>query len=142
MAEIARVGITAVLGYWTVLSGPTLKVVEDIDDYLRHLRFGRAGEESTTKTYAGHLKRFHLWCLEQGLSRGQAARDLARYVMRLRTTPRATSGRGHGELPADATLGPALAAIHGFYLHMADTGEVGRDAVEALFTTAPAPAGR
>ncbi|RPK48390.1 site-specific tyrosine recombinase XerC [Streptomyces sp. ADI92-24] len=141
-AEIARIGITDTLGYWTVLSGPTLKVVEDIDDYLRHLRFGRAGEESTTRTYAGHLKRFHLWCLEQDLPRVQAARELARYVMRLRTTPRATSGRGHGELPADSTLGPALAAIHGFYLHLADTGGVGGDAVEALFTTVPAPAGR
>jgi hypothetical protein len=115
-AEIARVGSTDTLGYWTVLSGPTLEVVEDVDDYLRHLRFGCAGEESTTKTYADHLKRFHLWCLEYDLSRGQAARELARYVMRLRTTPRATSGRGHGQLPADSTLGPALAAIHGFGL--------------------------
>jgi len=136
-AEIARVGVTDVLGYWTVLSGPGLEVVEDVDDYLRHLRFGRAGQESTTKTYAGHLKRFHLWCVEQDLLRSQAAHHLARYVMRLRTTPRATSGRGHGQLPADSTLGPALAAIHGFYLHLADSGAVGPDVTEALFTTIP-----
>jgi len=61
------------------------------------------------------------------------------HAMRLRTTPRATSGRGHGQLPADASLGPALAAIHGFYLHLADSGAVGPDVTEALFTTIPSP---
>jgi integrase len=141
-AEIARVSVTDALAYWTVLSGPALDVVEDADDYLRHLRFGRARAESTTKTYAGHLKRFHLWCHEQDLPRNQAARELARYVMRLRTTPRETTGRGQGELPADSTLGPALAAIHGFYLHLADTGRVGPEVIEALFTTVPAPNAR
>jgi site-specific recombinase XerD len=137
-AEIARVGVTEALGYWTVLSGPALEVVEDVDDYLRHLRFGRGGEESTTKTYAGQLKRFHLWCLEKDLTRSQAAHELAQYVMRLRTTPRATSGRGQGKLPTNSTLGPVLAAIHGFYLHLADTGSVGPDVIEALFMTVPA----
>jgi hypothetical protein len=31
-----------------------------------------------------------------------------------------------------------LAAIHGFYLHQADVGNVGPDVIEALFTTVPA----
>jgi len=137
-AETARVSVTATLAYWTVLSGPALEVVEDVDDYLRHLRFGRARAESTTKTYAGHLKRFHLWCHEQHLSRTQAAREVARYVLHLRTTPRATPGRGQGELPADSALAPALAAIHGFYLHLADTGRAGPEVIDALFATVPA----
>lgn len=65
-----------------MLSGPTLQVVEDIDDYLRHLRFRRSRAESTTKTYAGHLKRFHIWCGERDMSRDAAAFELAGYVMR------------------------------------------------------------
>jgi integrase len=141
-AEIVRVSVIDPLAYWTVLSGPALQVVEDIDDYLRHLRFGRSRAESTTKTYAGHLKRFHVWCGERDMSRDAAAFELARYVMRLRATPRQTSGRGQGELPVDSTLGPALAAIHGFYLHLADIGGVSANVVEALFTTLPAPNNR
>ena len=140
--EIVRVSVTGTFAYWTVLSGPALDVVEDIDDYLRHLRFGQARAESTTKTYAGHLKRFHLWCHEQGLTRSQAAHELARYVMHVRTTPRETAGRGQGELPADSTLGPALAAIRGLYLHLADISRVGPEVIEALFTTVPAPNAR
>ncbi|MGA5297521.1 hypothetical protein ACWDR5_14625 [Streptomyces koyangensis] len=61
------------LAYWTVLAGPALAVVGDIDDPLRHLRLGRAREESTIKTCAGHLKRFRLWSDERGLSRSEAA---------------------------------------------------------------------
>jgi integrase len=141
-AEIVRVSVIDPLAYWTVLSGPALQVVEDIDDYLRHLRFGRSRAESTTKTYAGHLKRFHVWCGERDMSRDAAAFELARYVMRLRTTPRQTNGRGQSELPVDSTLAPALAAIHGFYLHLADIGGVSANAVEALFTTLPAPNSR
>jgi integrase len=140
-AEIVRVPVSDELAYWTVLTGPTLAVVSDIDDYLRHLRFGRAREESTTKTYAGHLRRLHVWCDERGLSRSEAAFQLSTYVMHLRTTPRATSGRGYGRLPEEATLTPALAAIHGFYLHLADLGQVEAAAVDALFTTVPSQAG-
>ncbi|WP_405778610.1 tyrosine-type recombinase/integrase [Streptomyces sp. NBC_01378] len=140
-AEILRVEVTDTLAYWTVLSGPTLRVVEDVDDFLRHLRFGRACAESTTKTYAGHLKRFHTWCGEYDLSRDGAAAELPHYLMKLRTTPRLTSGRGQGRLPQDATLAPALAAIHGFYLHLADLRRIDAKALDALFVTVPHPAG-
>ncbi|MGW7049730.1 hypothetical protein ACWGDT_45215 [Streptomyces avermitilis] len=94
--EIVRAAVSEELAYWTVLAGPALAVVGDIDDHLRHLRFGRSREESTTKTYAGHLKRLHVWSEERGLTRNDAALRLATYVMHLRTTPRASSGRGHG----------------------------------------------
>ncbi|GAA3781666.1 tyrosine-type recombinase/integrase [Streptomyces chiangmaiensis] len=140
-AEVLRVEVTDTLAYWTVLSGPTLEVVEDMDDFLRHLRFGRTRAESTTKTYAGHLKRFHAWCGEHDLSRECAASELAHYVMKLRTTPRLTSGRGQGQPPQDSTLAPALAAIHGFYLHLADLRQISGKAVDTLFFTAPHPTG-
>ncbi|MFF9691410.1 tyrosine-type recombinase/integrase [Streptomyces sp. NPDC014623] len=140
-AEIVRVPVSDELAYWTVLAGPTLAVVGDVDDHLRHLRFGRAREESTTKTYAGHLKRLRVWADQRGFSRSEAAFRLLTYVMHLRTTPRATSGRGYGRLPEDASLAPALAAIHGFYLHLADLGQVEASVIDALFTTVPAHAG-
>jgi integrase/recombinase XerD len=37
--------------YWTVLDDE-LAVVTVADEFLRHLRFGRDGAESTTKAYA------------------------------------------------------------------------------------------
>ncbi|MFJ8098600.1 hypothetical protein [Streptomyces griseofuscus] len=138
-AELLRVEVADALAYWTVLSGPTLDVVEDVDDFLRHLRFDRAREESTTKTYAGHLRRFHTWCEENTLSRAAAATELPHYLMQLRTTPRRTSGRNHGKTPQDSTLAPALAAVHGLYLHLADLGQVDEAVVDALFVTAPNP---
>ncbi|MCG7522846.1 site-specific integrase [Streptomyces sp. OfavH-34-F] len=141
-AEIVRVAVSDELAYWTVLAGPTLTVVGDVDDHLRHLRFGRSCEESTTKTYAGHLKRLHVWSEERGLSRNDAALRMAMYVMHLRTTPRASSGRAKGQLPEEATLAPALAAIHGFYLHLADLGLLEAEAFSALFTTVSAETGR
>ncbi|WP_338894368.1 site-specific integrase [Streptomyces sp. TG1A-60] len=140
-AEILRVEVTDTLAYWTVLAGPTLRVVEDVDGFLCHLRFGRTRAESTTKAYAGHLKRFHAWCGEQGLSREHAAAELPHYLMKLRTTPRLTSGRGQGQLPQDSTLAPALAAIHGFYQHLADLRRISAKAVDALFVTERPPGG-
>lgn len=137
--EIVRVSVSEELAYWTVLAGPTLRVVEDIDEHLRHLRFGRACAESTTKTYAGHLGRLHVWSDARGLSRGEVAHQLAAYVLQLRTSVRETSGRGHGCLPQDSTLVPILAAIHGFYLHLADLGLVDHDDLAALFSTVPSP---
>jgi hypothetical protein len=46
-------------GYWTVLD-EELAVVPAADAFLRHLRFGRDGAESTTRAYAGAiaLRRF------------------------------------------------------------------------------------
>ncbi|WP_162952289.1 tyrosine-type recombinase/integrase [Streptomyces hundungensis] len=141
LTELLRVEVADTLAYWTVLSGPTLDVVEDVDDFLRHLRFGRAREESTTKTYAGHLRRFHAWCEENTLTRSTAAVELPHYVMQLRTTPRRTSGRNQGKTPQDSTLAPALAAVHGLYLHLADIGQVDETVVDALFVTVPQPRG-
>ncbi|MCX4580282.1 site-specific integrase [Streptomyces sp. NBC_01571] len=107
-----------------------MTVVGDVDGFLYHLRFGRARAESTTKTYTGHLKRFHAWCGEHDLSPEHAAAELSHYLTKLRTTPWLTSGRGRGQLPQDSTLAPALAAIHGFYLHLADLRRISAKAVD------------
>ena len=77
--------------------------------------------------------------MEPGLFLAGRKRDAPAVAEHLRTTPRQTAGRSQGELPADSALAPALAAIRGFYFHLADTGRAGPDVVKALFTTVPAP---
>ena len=53
--------------YWTVLD-EDLRVVGVADEYLRHLRFGRDGAESTTKAYAHAIALFLRWCGRTGRS--------------------------------------------------------------------------
>ncbi|MFI0480917.1 site-specific integrase [Actinomadura sp. 9N215] len=145
LAETARVEVGQGLAYWTLLSGPTLLPVLPADHYVRHLRFARSRAESTTKSYAGHLKRFEQWRCVRGLSWEEAARDIAGHFIERRITPRAGPGRGQGRTPSDAGLAPALAAIHGFYRHAADLGEVDRSVLRVLeeqgaaAAAAPAP---
>ena len=51
--------------YWTVL-GEDLAVVPVADSFLRQVRFGRDGAESTTKAYAGGIALFLRWCARSG----------------------------------------------------------------------------
>ncbi len=47
--------------YWTVLD-EDLAVVPVADGFLRQVRFGRDGAESTTKSYAYSIALFLRWC--------------------------------------------------------------------------------
>jgi hypothetical protein len=47
--------------YWTVLD-EDLAVVPVADGFLRQVRFGRDGAESTTKSYAHSIALFLRWC--------------------------------------------------------------------------------
>src|SRR5512142_678156 len=51
--------------YWTVLD-EELKVVPVADSFLRHVRFGRDGAESTTRSYAYSIALFLRWCSRSG----------------------------------------------------------------------------
>src|SRR5664279_4261769 len=51
--------------YWTVLD-EDLAVVAVADSFLRHVRFGRDGAESTTKSYAYSIALFLRWCARTG----------------------------------------------------------------------------
>ena len=53
--------------YWTVLDGD-LAVVAVADSFLRQVRFGRDGAESTTRAYAGSIALFLRWCAGRGSS--------------------------------------------------------------------------
>ena len=47
--------------YWTVVDDE-YRIVGDVDEYLRHLRFGQDCAESTTKAYAESLTLYLRWC--------------------------------------------------------------------------------
>src|SRR5487761_1104871 len=51
--------------YWTVLD-EDLAVVAVADSFLRQVRFGRDGAESTTRAYAGGIALFLRWCARTG----------------------------------------------------------------------------
>src|SRR5258708_15945360 len=51
--------------YWTVLD-EDLGVVGVADSFLRQVRFGRDGAESTTKSYANSIALFLRWCARTG----------------------------------------------------------------------------
>jgi site-specific recombinase XerD len=51
--------------YWTVLD-EELAVVPVADSFLRQVRFGRDGAESTTRSYAGGIALFLRWCARTG----------------------------------------------------------------------------
>jgi integrase/recombinase XerD len=53
--------------YWTVLD-EDLAVVAVADRFLRQVRFGRGGAESTTKAYANGIALFLRWCARTGRS--------------------------------------------------------------------------
>ena len=68
--------------YWTVLDGD-LAVVAVADSFLRQVRFGRDGAESTTRAYAGSIALFLRWCAgSAGLTRS-AALEVARQGVRI-----------------------------------------------------------
>ena len=51
--------------YWTVLD-EELSDVAAADSFLRQVRFGRDGAESTTRAYAGGIALFLRWCARTG----------------------------------------------------------------------------
>ena len=53
--------------YRTVLD-EDLAVVAVADSFLRQVRFGRGGAESTTRAYAGSIALFLRWCDRSGRS--------------------------------------------------------------------------
>jgi integrase/recombinase XerD len=66
-------------GYWTVLD-EELAVVPFADAFLRHLRFGRDGAESTTRAYAGAIALFLRWCARTGKDWQAGAEQLGLFM--------------------------------------------------------------
>src|SRR6478752_7712159 len=79
--------------YWTVLD-EDLAVVPVADGFLRQIRFGRDGAESTTRSYAHSIALFLRWCSRTGRSWQAGAEQLALFMTWLAHAGPAVSGAG------------------------------------------------
>src|SRR5258707_3895148 len=79
--------------YWTVLD-EDLAVVPVADGFLRQVRFGRDGAESTTKSYAHSIALFLRWCARTGRTWQAGAGQLGLFMTWLAHAGPAASGAG------------------------------------------------
>jgi integrase/recombinase XerD len=132
--------------YWTVLDAD-LRAVPVADSFLRQVRFGRDGAESTTKSYACSIALFLRWCALTGRTWQAGIEHLALFMTWL-----AHSGPAGGEAGAagavvlsgpgtDPTRGArrinaVLAAVRGMTVHAVAAGDAAGDLVPLLFEVA------
>jgi integrase/recombinase XerD len=134
-------------GYWTVLD-EDLAVVPFADAFLRHLRFGRDGAESTTKSYAGAIALFLRWCSRSGRDWQSGAEQLGLFMMWLAHAGPQASGAvagagaavlaGPGAAPArgERRINAVLAAVRGMIVHAVTEGTAPGHLVRLLFEVA------
>ena len=79
--------------YWTVLD-EDLAVVVVADSFLRQVRFGRDGAESTTKAYAGSIAFFLRWCARSGREWQAGIEQLGLFMTWLAHAGPSVSGAG------------------------------------------------
>src|SRR6266511_1149258 len=77
--------------YWTVLD-EDLAVVAVADGFLRQVRFGRDGAESTTKSYANSIALFLRWCARTGRTWQAGAEQFGSFMTWLRHAGPQASG--------------------------------------------------
>jgi hypothetical protein len=74
-----RVKLPSTERYWTVVDDE-YRIVRDVDEYLRHLRFGQDVAESTTTAYAASLALYLRWCVRTERDWRTAAERLGAFV--------------------------------------------------------------
>jgi len=133
--------------YWTVLD-EDLRVVAVADGFLRQVRFGRDGAESTTRSYACSIALFLRWCARAGRSWQAGVEQLGLFMTWLaHAGPRASgAGAGSGGLVLSGPGGtPArgarrinvvLAAVRGMVVHAVAAGEAAGHLVPVLYEIA------
>ena len=97
--------------YWTVLD-EDLVVVPVADGFLRQVRFGRDGAESTTKSYANSIALFLRWCARTGRTWQCGAEQLGLFVTWLAHAGPAASGADVSS-PVVVLAGPGVAPVRG-----------------------------
>lgn len=134
-------------GYWTVLD-EELAVVPVPDAFLRHLRFGRDGAESTTRAYAGAIALFLRWCSRTGRDWQAGAAQLGSFMTWLAHAGPQVSGIG--AVPGAAVLaGPGtalarsprrvnavLSAVRGMAVHAVTEGTAPGSLIRLLYEVA------
>ncbi len=119
--------------YWTVLD-EDLAVVAVADGFLRQVRFGRDGAESTTKSYAHSIALFLRWCGRTGRT-WQAGADVSR------AGADALAGAviaGPGAAPARSArrINGVLTAVRSMVVHAVAAGQAGGDLLPLLYEVA------
>ena len=133
--------------YWTVLD-EDLAVVPVADGFLRQVRFGRDGAESTTKSYAHSIALFLRWCERTGRTWQAGAGQLGLFMTWLTHAGPAASGAGGGSegmvlagpgsTPARGArrVNGVLTAVRGMVVHAVAAGRAGGDLVALLYEVA------
>jgi len=88
-----------------------LAVVPVADGFLRQVRFGRDGAESTTKAYANSIALFLRWCAQTGRSWPEGAGQLGSFMTWLRHAGSPTSGLDAGRAAGVVLAGPGAAPV-------------------------------
>ena len=131
--------------YWTVLD-EDLAVVPVADSFLRQVRFGRDGAESTTKSYAHSIALLLRWCTRAGRTWQAGAGQLALFMGWLQHAGPAVSAAGApGGVVAGPGAAPArsarrvngvLTAVRSMVVHAVAAGQAGGDLLPLLYEVA------
>jgi integrase/recombinase XerD len=133
--------------YWTVLD-EELAVVPAADSFLRQVRFGRDGAESTTRAYAGSIALFLRWCARTGRGWEAGAEKLGLFMTCLAHAggelPGAgapavavvLAGPGAPEVRSARRINAVLAAVRGMALHAVAEGTAPGHLVQVLYEVA------
>lgn len=133
--------------YWTVLD-EDLAVVPVADGFLRHLRFGRDGAESTTRAYAGAIALFLRWCSRTGRDWQAGAAQLGSFMTWLvHAGPSASgmeaadsgmmlAGPGSPAVRSPRRVNAILSAVRGMVVHAVTEGAAPGRLVRLLFEVA------
>jgi integrase/recombinase XerD len=136
------------VGYWTVLD-EDLAVVAVADGFLRQLRFGRDGAESTTKSYAHSIALFLRWCAGTGRTWQAGAGQLGLFMVWLaHAGPSASAAgvrpgvgvvlAGPGSAPARGArrINGVLTAVRALVVHAVAAGQADGRLVGLLYEVA------
>jgi integrase/recombinase XerD len=129
--------------YWTVLD-EDLAVVPVADSFLRQVRFGRAGAESTTRAYAGGIALFLRWCARTGRDWQAGIGQLGLFMTWLLHAGPSGDGAGAevitgpGARPARSArrVNAVLAAVRGMVVHAVAEGTAPGYLVQVLYEVA------
>ena len=132
--------------YWTVLD-ERLAVVAVADDFLRQVRFGRDGAESTTKSYANSIALFLRWCARTGRTWEAGAEQLGSFMTWLaHAGPSASAAdapaqvvlTGPGSAPARGArrVNGVLTAVRAMVVHAVAAGQASGHLLALLYEVA------
>src|SRR6516164_6252473 len=134
--------------YWTVLDDE-LAVVTVADEFLRHLRFGRDGAESTTKAYAIGIALFLRWCARSGRSWQAGVEQFGLFMTWLAHAGPPVSGidppapggallagPGAPRVRGERRINAVLCAVRGMVVHAVGAGQAPGHLVPLLYEIA------